>query len=214
MDSQALARLKMEKMHVAPRALDLSAPEAQQRFAHVWAPLEELSSRLDRLPTGLIRFWLQQPTGHVVITHVASSYEPGEHPLKEQALRNVAYVGLSDLAQGSLEALVPVARLLDHLLGNGGTEAGPWLSERGGTSPALQKVGARVAGLFPLEHGFDVRARTDARAYFARSLALYCYDRRALNVADPLLERLLRTTLCAEAFWRSLHQERAQETVA
>jgi len=203
MDSQALARLKMERMHVAPRALDLSPAEVQRRFAHVWAPVEDLSSRLHGLPTGLVRFWLQQPTGHVVITHLASRYEPGEHRLKHQVLHNVAYVGISDLARGSLEALVPVGHLLDHLLGNAGAEAGSWLSERGGASPALQEVGTRVAELFPLGHGFDAQAGTDARTYFARSLALYWHDRGALNVADPLLERLLRTTLCADAFWRS-----------
>jgi hypothetical protein len=202
MDSQTWARLKLERMHVAPRALDLSPPEAQRCFAHVWAPLEELSSRLKKLPTGLMRFWLQQPTGHVLITHLASCYEPGEHLLKHDALWNVAYVATLDLAQGSLEALVPVAHLLDHLLGNAGADEGLWLSQGGGVSPALQEVGARVAELFPLGHGFDAQARADERAYFARSLALYWHDRRALNAADPLLERLLRTTLCADTFWR------------
>jgi len=202
-DSQALARLKMERMHVAPRALDLSPPEAQRRFAHVWAPLDELSLRLRGLPVGLVHLWLQQSTGHVVITHLASRYEPGEHRLKQQVLCNVAYVGISDLAQGSWEALVPVAHWLDHLLGMAGAGVGPWLSEGGGVSPALRQVGARVAELFPLGHGFDAQACTDVRAYFARSLALYWHNRRALNAADPLLERLLRTTLCADAFWRS-----------
>lgn len=205
MDSQALARLKVERMHVAPRVLDLSSQQVQRRFPHVWAPLEELSSRLKGLPTGLVRFWLQQPTGHVVITHLASRYEPGEHQLKHHVLCNVAYVGISDLAQGSLEVLVSIGHWLDHLLGSAGAEEGLWLSQGGGASPVLQEVGAHVAELFPLGHGFDAQACTDPRTYFARSLALYWHDRRALNAADPLLERLLRTTLCADAFWRSLH---------
>ena len=203
MDSRTLARLKLERMHIAPRALDLSPPEAQRRFAHVWALLEELSSRLKGLSTGLARFWLLQPTGHIVITHLASRYDPGECALKHHILRNVAYVSTADLTQDSLQALVPVGHLLDHLLGNGGAGDGLWLSEGGGVSPALQELGVRVNERFPLGHGFDERARADARTYFARSLALYWYDRRALNTADPLLERLLRTTLCADAFWRS-----------
>ncbi len=202
MDSRTGARLKLERLHVAPRALDLSPPEAQRCFASVWAPLEVLSLRLKGLPTGLVRFWLRQPAGHVVVTHLTSRYEPGEHLLKHDVLCNVAYVGLPDLAQGSPDALVPVGHLLDHLLGNAGAGQGLWLSAGGGTSPALQEVGTRVAELFPLGHGFDAQARADVRAYFARSLALYWHDRRALNAADPLLERLLRTTLCADAFWR------------
>lgn len=202
MDSRVLAQLRMERMHIAPRALDLAPPDAQRRFAHLWAPLEVLSSRLKGLPTGLARFWLQQPTGHVVITHLASRYESGQHTLKHDVLRNVAYVGIADLAEGSLEALVPIGRWLDHLLGNAGADEGLWLSQGGGASPALQKVGRRLVELFPLGYGFDTQACTDARTYFARSWALYWHDRRALNVADPLLERLLRTTLCADAFWR------------
>ena len=204
MDSQASARLKAERLHVAPRALDLSSPEVQRQFVHLWATLDELSSRLKGLPTGLVRFWLQQPTGHVVVTHLTSRYEPGEHRLKQHVLRNVAYVGISDLAPGSLEALVPVGHCLDHLLGSAGAEEGLWLSQGGGACRALQEVGARVAELFPLGHGFDAQACTDARTYFARSLALYWHDRRALNAADPLLERLLRTSLGADTFWRSL----------
>jgi hypothetical protein len=202
MDSQVLARLKADRIHVAPRVLDLSPPDVQRQFGHVWAPLEELSSRLKGLPSGLVRFWLQQPSGHVVVTHLASRYEPGEHQLKHYILQNVAYVGISDLAQGSLEALVPIAHWLDHLLGSAGAGEGLWLSDGGGASAALQRVGARMAELFPLGHGFDLPARTDAHTYFARSLALYWHDRRALNAADPLLERLLRTTLLADSFWR------------
>jgi hypothetical protein len=205
MDSQAWAQLRLERMHVAPRVLDLAPPEVQRQFVHLWATLDELSVRLKELPTGLVRFWLQQPTGHVVITHLASHYEPGEYRLKHHVLSNVAFVGISDLAQGSLEALVPIGHWLDHLLGNAGAEEGPWLSQGGGASVALQEVGAHVTELFALGHGFDAQACRDARTYFARSLALYWHDRRALNAADPLLERLLRTTLCADAFWRSLH---------
>jgi hypothetical protein len=149
-----------------------------------------------------VRFWLQQPTGHVVVTHLTSRYEPGEHRLKHHVLCNVAYVGIADLAQGSPEALVPIGHWLDHLLGSAGAEEGPWLSQGGGATRALQEVGARVTELFLLGHGFDVQACTDAGTYFARSLALYWHDRRALNAADPLLERLLRTTLCTDAFWR------------
>jgi len=203
MKKQTFERLKVDRIHVAPRALELSSQAAQQRFTHIWAPLEELLTRLQPLPEGLVRFWLKQPGGHVVITHLPSRYDAGEHLLKRLVLRNVAHIAVSDLALDSLEALVPAGYLLDHLLGSAGAEGGLWLSDGGGVNPALREVGARVVELFPLGYGFDEAACTDPHAYFARSLALYLHDRRALNVADPLMERLLRSTLLSDAFWHS-----------
>jgi hypothetical protein len=211
MENRTFAQLKTDRIHVAPRALELSSSGAQQRFIALWAPLEELSGRLQGLPTGLLRFWLQQPGGHIVITHLASGYNPGTQMLKRHVLHNVASISVSDLARDSLEALVPVGYLLNHLLGNCGAAEGAWLSEGGGASAALRAVGARVAELFALGYGFDEAAQADARTYLSRSLALYLYDVGALNVADPLLDKCLRSTLFSAAFWRS---KKAQSLVA
>jgi hypothetical protein len=214
MKGQILERLKVDRLHVAPRALELSPANTQRHFKHIWAPLDELLSRLRPLPAGLVRFWLDRPGGHIMITHLPSRYDPEEQAFKQQALRNIAFVRLSELAEGSLEALVPLGYLLDHLLGSGGSVDSPWLSEGGGIDPVLREVGGRVRELFPLGYGFDEAACGDARTYFARSLALYLYDRRALNVADPQIERLLRTTVLSEAFWRSRGTQAAGRLVA
>jgi hypothetical protein len=203
MTEQGLERLKIDRLHVTARALELSPAAVQQHFKHIWDPIDDLSRQLRILPAGLVRLWLDQPGGHVVITHMPSRYEPGTQTLKRQVLRNVAYVRLSDLATVPLEALVPVGRLLDHLLGSGGATEEPWLSQGGGVNLSLREVGRRVGALFPLGYGFDQAACVDVRSYFARSLALYLHDRRALNVADPQIERLLRTTILSNAFWRS-----------
>jgi hypothetical protein len=202
MSSRTLERLKMDRFHVAPRAVELSSAAAQRCYPQLWAPLQDLKSRLRTLPDGLIRFWLGQPGGHVVVTHLASYYEPGEGRLKNTKIRNVAYVSASDLAEDPIEALAPVGLLLDHLLGNAGVEEGAWFSEGGGVREALRELGLRVMELFPLGYGFDEAACADIHSYFARSFALYLQDRRRLNVADPLIERLFRTLL-SEAFWRS-----------
>ncbi len=209
MDQRTAERLKVDRIHVAPRALELSTSMAQRRFKYIWSPLDIALAKLQPLPTGLVRFWLQQPGGHVVITHLSSRYEPGDGLLKRHSLHNVAYVGLSDLAQDSLEALVPIGHLLDHLLGNGGALDGQWLSEGGGVDWGLRQLGARVAQLFPLSHGFDEAACNSVRSYFARSFALYVHDRRALNIADPLMEKLLRTQLLAAAFWKRRREQAA-----
>jgi len=199
-----LERLKMDRFHVAARAVELSSAGAQKRYPQLWAPLQDLVSRLRPLPDGLVRFWLKEPGGHVVVTHLSSRYEPGKGRLKNTTLHNVAYVSASDLAENPIDALAPIGSLLDHLLGNAGGEEGAWLSEGGGVQQALRELGLRVAELFPLGYGFDEAACADIRSYFARSFALYLQDRQRLNVADPLIERILRTLL-SEAFWRSKH---------
>jgi len=203
-----LQRLKIDRIHVAPRALELSPVGTQQRYRDVWHLLNDVAARLRALPVGLVRFWLNLTSGHVVLTHMLPRYERGEWSLGRSVLRNVACIRVSDLTQGSLDAWVPLGHLLDHLMGTGGSPDGPWLSDGGGINQALQAVGDRVAGLFPLGYGFDEAARQDVRGYFARSLALYLQDRRALNVADPHMEKLLRATVLSEAFWRS-HQIQA-----
>jgi len=203
MTDPGLERLKIDRLHVTARALELSPAAVQQHFKHIWAPLDGLSRQLRILPLGLIGFWLAQPGGHVVITHMPSRYEPGIQPLKRQVLHNVAYIRLSDLVSAPLEALAPVGHLLDHLLGSGGATEEPSLSEGGGVNLSLRQVGQRVGALFALGYGFDQVACADVRSYFARSLALYLHDRRALNIADPQIERLLRTTILSDAFWRS-----------
>ncbi len=203
MTDPGLERLKIDRLHVTARALELSPAAVQQHFKHIWAPLDDLSRQLRILPVGLIGFWLAQPGGHVIITHTPSRYDPGSQTVERQVLHNVAYIRLSDLASAPLEALATVGHLLDHLLGSGGATEEPWLSEGGGVNLTLRQVGQRVRALFALGYGFDQAACGDVRSYFARSLALYLHDRRALNIADPQIERLLRTTILSGAFWRS-----------
>jgi len=203
MKAHVFEQLKIDRMHVAPRALDLSSRQVRERFDNIWAPVEELARRLRPLPAGLVRFWLEQRGGHVIIAHYPSRYDVGEESFGRQSLLNVAHVTVSDLARDSLEALVPVGHLLDHLLGSAGAKGGLWLSDGGGMDSALREVGARVVEFYPLGYGFDEMACSDPHAYFARSFALYLYDRRSLNVADPLVEKLLRRTLFSDAFWHS-----------
>jgi hypothetical protein len=211
MAGKMLERLKRDRLHVAPRAVELSSAVAQERYPQLWAPLQDLARQLSPLPNGLLRYWLKQPGGHVVVTHRASRYVPGEGRLKNMALRNVAYVSASDLAESPIDALAPIGSLLDHVLGSAGAEPGAWLSEGGGVHSALRELGLRVVELFPLGYGFDEAACADPRSYFARSFALYLRDRRRLNVADPLMERLFRASLLSDAFWRSRALKRLVE---
>jgi hypothetical protein len=55
--------------------------------------------------------------------------------------------------------------------------------------------------LFPLGYGLDEVALSGPRNYFAQSLAFYCRDRQRLNVADPQIDKWLRSTLWQAGFW-------------
>jgi hypothetical protein len=56
----------------------------------------------------------------------------------------------------------------------------------------------------PSAMGMDEESRQNPRQYLARSLAWYVTDRRALNAADPAVERLLKHTLMDERFWKEI----------
>jgi len=189
-----LRRLSRERLHVERRALVESAPAVRQHFAHAWAPAERLLTLLDPWPSGLIAYWLGAPAGHVVLASGASAYHPGVYPWQGGQLQGVARIALSDLLDDAAPALRVIGELVDHLLGSGGQ--GRRLSDGAGTSPELEDVAERLLALVRLGYG-----PAAPHAYFAWAFSLYWIDRRALNVADPNIERLLRTTLCDERFW-------------
>ena len=129
-----------------------------------------------------------------------SGYVAGAVTIGERIHTDVARVSLYDL-ESPLASISVVAQLLDHLLGCNGEPAGKWLSDGGGITPKLVLVGEEINQLFHLGYGIDEEATQDSRSYLARSLAWYIEDRRALNVADPRVERLLKRTLMSDSFW-------------
>ena len=189
-----LRRLLRERIHVERRALVESPPAVRQRFAHAWAPAERLLTLLGPWPSGLITHWLAAPAGHVVLAADASAYQPDTYPWQGGELRGVARVALSDLLDDAAPALRVVAELVDHLLGS--DAQGRRLSDGAGANPELEEVADRLLALAFLGYG-----PAAPHAYFAWAFSLYWIDRRALNVADPNIERLLRTTVCDERFW-------------
>jgi len=190
-----LRRLKRERLHVEPGALEASPPRVQRRFAHAWAPADLLLEWLAAWPAGLIAYWLAAPAGHVVLSAQPSAYLPAGLPWRGGGLPAAVRVSLGDLldARPALEA---VAQMVDHLLGSLGDPDGPRLSDGAGATPALRDVARRLAELVALGYG-----PTEPHTYFAWAFAGYWLDRQALNSADPLAERLLRTTLCSDRFW-------------
>ncbi len=188
----ALRALLSDKLHAFPGA-------------HAHSPgtlLKALLRQLNPLPTGLLRWWAAHPRGHVVIVSEGRGYVPGPQTAGVYALDGVAWVGAEAVLTKEPGPLEAIAHLLDHLLGCNGEVEGPWLSEGGGVSPPWREVGARLHSLFTLGYGATKEAQTNPRAYFAWGFVLNLRDPGALNAADPRLQRLLRTTLLSEGFWR------------
>lgn len=200
--AEVFQRLKLSKIHLTPRLLEHCPRHVAGQFDSLWAPVEELAQRLHPLPTALVQFLTYTPRGHIVLTARVSSYEAGTQSLRRQELEAVASISLIDLLEEPLRTLHMVSHLLDHLLGCQGAPQGGWLSDGHGLSPPWVEIGQQISELFELGYAMDEVAEASPRQYFARSVAWYIQDRRRLNVADPLIERLLRRTLFNENFCR------------
>jgi len=199
--SAALRGLARRKLHLVPGALARLPTGIGEHFASPWTSVNILQLQLRPFPAGLLEFWTTHERGHVLIGSIDRGYVPGPQPWRRRVLDGVAYMALPDLATGSRRPLMLVGYLLDHLLGCSGAIEGAWLSDGGGITPRWRDVGGRLRELVSLGYSVSESGAHDAHAYLAGGLAAYCHDRRQLNVADPLLERLLRTTVMSDAFW-------------
>jgi len=193
--------LKRSKLHVAPEVSSGGRRDLDDHFDSPWAPVERLAELLDSLPVGLIRFWSDQPRGHVLIGLKDGGYVPGEQLVGGRVLDGVAHVAISDVATDSAQVLVQVSRIIDHLLGSHGIVSGATLSDGIGINEYWKDVGRRLQELFQLGYGRTEQGRQSASVYFSEGMADFCLDRRSLNVRDPQLERLLGRSLMSQEVW-------------
>ncbi len=193
-----LARAKQK-----PGLLVQAPPWVRAAFDHTWAPMAALAQQARCLPSEVWDYLLACAGGFVAISVGESRYVPGWTNLQQRPVRNLAFISIEDLAANKEDPLHVLGHLLDHYLGCGGEPEGRWLSDGEGMHPGWQEAGARLARLFALGYGVDDVARSNVRDYFAQSLALYCRDRRRLNVADPLVCKWFRSTLWHKAFWQT-----------
>jgi len=200
--SDDVKQLLVAKVHLAPRAWNNLPATDRDLFDNPWAMATALGHHLGRLPRPGLRFLAEHPRGHLVIAPGSSRYVEGVQPVGRQEFFDVAFVGVREVAEGGHGVWRPVGQLLDHLLGCHGEPGGPWLSDGHGINPLWEEVGHRLQALFPLGYGADELTRSHPHLYLAQSLGWYFLDRRRLEVADPLITRLLRTTLLDEPFWK------------
>ncbi len=197
-----------ERARLAPRLRIESSPWVRSVFEHAWAPMQALTDHLRCLPDAVWDYLLSCDGGFALIGVGESHYEPGPARIRRLAVRNVAHISVEDLADENERPLHVLGHLLDHHLGCGGAPEGPWLSDGGGLVPRWREAGARLLRLFDLGYGPDDVALSDARNYFAQSLAYYCRDRQRLNVADPQIWKWFRSTLWDDGFWRAANNRK------
>ena len=186
-----------------PDLLPRSPSWVRSAFDHSYAPMAALTQQVSELPAALWDHMLHWPGGFVYVTVDPSRYFPGPMTVRGHETVNVARISVEDLAHGNERVLFTIGHLIDHTLGCGGAADGAWLSEGGGTNPKWKEAGGRLPDLFELGYGVDEVARSDVRAYFSQSLALYCRDRQRLNTADPQITKWFRSTLWNDAFWHT-----------
>jgi hypothetical protein len=185
-----------------PDVLSQAPSWVRDSFDQAWAATKAMARQLRCLPPDLWGYLLRTDGGFVAICTGDSHYAPGAVTLRNELLRNVAFVAVEDLALDNDRPLHVMGHLIDHYLGCGGEYGGQWLSGGGGVSALWQEAGQRLSGLFALGYGVDEIAQSNVRDYFAQSLALYCRDRERLNIADPRIDKWLRSTLWSPDFWR------------
>ncbi len=206
---QTLRAIWRNKMHVEPRALELSSAMVRAAYRHIWEPAQIWMRDLERFPPGLLRVWKASERGHLVFTHGSSGYRPGLQLWHDSALESVCYLSLTDIQQHRKGAMLAQLHLFDHLLGSRATENEPWLSDGEGITEGLHQVALRFVRLHALGYGADelglgASHGSPAHDYFAHTLWLYLADPRRLNVIHPLLCKLYRSTLMREDFWRNV----------
>lgn len=192
-----------DKMHVEPRALELSPRAVRDSFEHIWEPADILMENLRGFPLGALRVWQNSARGHVVFTHRPSSYQTGPQPWRDTSIKSVVHLSLRDLRQSKRNAMLAFLHFLDHLLGSEAAKEEPWLSDGGGITPALREVGSRFLQIHDRGYGHNELGVSTTHDYFAHTLWLYLQDPRRLNVMDPQVYKLYRNTLMREDFWPS-----------
>jgi len=171
----------------------------------LWEPVTIYSNILSPLPTLLVVLWANSPGGHLLFSGRDSEYLPEAVHVGGRELTSVAVISVPQLIGHGEEPLMATGKLIDHLLGSLCVPGEPALTD--GFSklhPRLEEVGRTVRELWSLGYGPEWTEASPSD-YFSWGFARFVLDRKSLNVADPLLEKLLRHTIFSDRFWMEIH---------
>ncbi|MCE5259224.1 MAG: hypothetical protein LLG44_09230 [Chloroflexi bacterium] len=192
--------LWQQRIHVAPDALD-GLPAQQGRIETVWDLGLTFLKILAPLPDGMLRWWLAQPRGHIVIHSGESRYVPGTQIWRGNSYESVLYISAEQAAGDSRESFLLVMRLLDDLLGEELQAARGSFSDGCGSTQALTEAAQRFSRLAQLGYGSDLLGADSPSDYLAQTLYLALAEPQELNRLNPLLLKLYQQTLLSEGFW-------------
>ncbi len=190
-----------EKMHIEPDALDRSPLSVQKAYRSIWEPGERARNELAAFPTGLLSLWQTSARGELIMTHRESEYLPGAQDWGGQTFEGICYLSIAQLMLDRRRALVAFIDMIDHLLGSDAAAGSPWFADGAGVTEKIREAAQRFVVIHALGYGHSELGVSTARDYMAHTWALYLTEPRELNVLDPLVHKLYRTTLMDEGFW-------------
>lgn len=201
--------LLRHKIHVRTDALARSRGDVQERLSSSWQAAIEIAHQLRGLPEDAFLWWAEQPAGHILLTADERGYSRAPLVHAGDTLCGVAFIPLRQILYERQQAAITAILPLDHLLGCGGEADGRWLSEGNSIHPRWARIGNQIAALFTLGYGLSEAACRDPHHYLAEGLWTSIHDRRRLNLADPKLDRLLRSSLLSSPFWQRFRRDLA-----
>lgn len=203
MDNRAhfLNLLWQERIHIEPDALS-GLGRHQQHYDTVWELARSVLAQLEPFPPEMLRWWLEQPGGHIVIRSQHSLYQPGQVHWRGLSLNCIAFIDANEAAVESGKPPKALIELLDHLWGSGTRNEGGLFSAGRGATQDLLQAARRYQRIAQLGYGMGETGASNAAEYLARTLGLALRGLSALNALDPLLSKLYTQTLLNEAFWQ------------
>ncbi len=183
------------RIHLAPDVLARSPGHVSEHFSTGVEAMRATLAYLRPLPRAWVQRWLAQERGHLVIHPTRHGFQAGVQTFRGRALEDVAWMQLSLLIDDPIAYLTPFGMLMAHLI--------HWEERDKWQSQAWRDVARGVQSGFEAGYGRSEAAREQIDIYLAEGIAWYLVDRRALNIANPRLEKLLRSTLFRDDWYQA-----------
>ncbi len=167
-----------------------------------WSLARRLEPLLAKLPPSCLGEWGQAPGGLIVFGDAACEYSPGAFTHQGRTMCGAAMLPTHAFLEDASPGVRVISRLLDHLLGSYFDLPARFITEEPPGADGWDAFHRRLVAAHQAGYADDERARESTTDYFAWAFAGYMLDRKTLSATDPLADRLFRSTLFSEAFWR------------